>query len=57
MQKTEKLNFRVSQRFKRRLFEEAKKERRTATNYMEAALSERWGGKSLNSRTRSKKGD
>jgi len=46
MQKTETLNLRVSLEFKRRLAEEAKKERRSVTNYIEAALSDYWNLKS-----------
>ena len=38
MKKKETLNFRVSAEFKRKLIEEAKKERRSLTNYLEAAL-------------------
>jgi predicted HicB family RNase H-like nuclease len=61
--KKETLNFRVSAEFKRKLIEEAKKERRSLTNYLEAALTKFWeqqesgtekkskGGKSLTSRT------
>jgi predicted HicB family RNase H-like nuclease len=46
MQKTETLNLRVSMDFKRRLVEEAKKEKRSVTNYIEAALSDYWNLKS-----------
>jgi predicted HicB family RNase H-like nuclease len=42
MQKTETLNLRVSTDFKRRLAEEAKKEKRSVTNYIEVALSDYW---------------
>lgn len=42
MPKTETLNLRVTPEFKRRLIEEAKKARRSLTNYIEAALSEVW---------------
>jgi hypothetical protein len=42
MKKKETLNFRVSVEFKRRLVEEAKKERRSATNYLETALTKLW---------------
>jgi len=45
MQKTETLNLRVSVEFKRRLFEEAKKEKRSVTNYIEAAMTELWANK------------
>jgi predicted HicB family RNase H-like nuclease len=47
MHKTETLNLRVSPEFKRRLTEEARKVNRSITNYIEAALSEFWAGKSL----------
>jgi predicted HicB family RNase H-like nuclease len=46
MRKTETLNLRVSAEFKRRLMEEAKKEKRSVTNYIEAVLTELWGQKS-----------
>ena len=46
MHKTETLNLRVSLEFKRRLADEAKKEKRSVTNYIEAALSEYWNLKS-----------
>jgi predicted HicB family RNase H-like nuclease len=42
MKKKETLNFRVSAEFKRRLTEEAKKERRSLTNYLETALTKLW---------------
>jgi hypothetical protein len=42
MKKQETLNFRVSTEFKRKLIEEAKKERRSLTNYLEAALNRLW---------------
>ena len=42
MRKTETLNLRVSPEFKKRLVEEARRERRTVTNYIEAALYEYW---------------
>jgi predicted HicB family RNase H-like nuclease len=42
MLKTETLNLRVSAEFKRRLVEEAKKEKRSVTNYIEAAITELW---------------
>ena len=42
MKKKETLNFRVSVEFKRKLIEEAKKERRSLTNYLEAALIKLW---------------
>jgi len=42
MKKKETLNFRVSAEFKRRLVEEARKERRSLTNYLETALTKFW---------------
>jgi predicted HicB family RNase H-like nuclease len=56
MLKTETLNLRVSAEFKRRLIEEAKKEKRSVTNYIEAAITELWTLKaSGTTRTRTKK--
>jgi hypothetical protein len=45
MRKTQTLNLRVSSEFKRRLIEEAKKEKRSVTNYMEATLASLWKAK------------
>jgi hypothetical protein len=45
MRKTETLNLRVSAQFKRRLMEEAKKEKRSVTNYLEATLASLWKAK------------
>jgi predicted HicB family RNase H-like nuclease len=42
MAKTETLNLRVSSDFKRRLTEEAAKEKRSVTNYVEVILTELW---------------
>jgi predicted HicB family RNase H-like nuclease len=42
MRKTETLNLRVSAQFKRRLMEEAKKEKRSVTNYLEVSLASLW---------------
>jgi predicted HicB family RNase H-like nuclease len=55
MQKTETLNLRVSMEFKRRLIEEAKKEKRSVTNYIEAALSSYWDLKSTGTRSKATK--
>jgi predicted HicB family RNase H-like nuclease len=55
MQKTETLNLRVSTEFKRRLAEEAKKEKRSVTNYIEVALSEYWELKSTGRRSKATK--
>ena len=43
MAKTETLNLRVSADFKRRLTEEAAKEKRSVTNYLEVILTGLWG--------------
>jgi predicted HicB family RNase H-like nuclease len=53
MRKTETLNLRVSLEFKRRLMEEAKKEKRSVTNYLEATLSNVWRER-ISARRRSK---
>jgi predicted HicB family RNase H-like nuclease len=42
MRKTETLNLRVPPEFKRRLMEEAKKEKRSVTNYLEVTLTNLW---------------
>jgi predicted HicB family RNase H-like nuclease len=42
MPKTETLNLRVSADFKKRLMEEAAKERRSVTNYLETTLLAYW---------------
>jgi len=42
MRKSETLNLRVSAGFKRKLAEEAKKEKRSITNYLEATLTKLW---------------
>ncbi len=58
MLKTETLNLRISAEFKRRLVEEAKKEKRSVTNYIEAAITELWTLKaSGTARRRTKKVD
>lgn len=58
MRKTETLNLRVSPEFKRRLIEEARRVKRSVTNYIEAALSEFWTLKASGTthRTKPKKG-
>jgi hypothetical protein len=43
MKKKETLNFRVPAEFKRKLIEEANKQRRSLTNYLETTLMEVWG--------------
>jgi predicted HicB family RNase H-like nuclease len=52
MHKTETLNLRVSPEFKRRLTEEAIKEKRSLTNYIEAVLSNYWDLKSSKRRNK-----
>jgi hypothetical protein len=42
MAKSETLNLRVSGEFKRRLMEEASKEKRSVTNYLEVTLAQIW---------------
>jgi len=42
MKKQETLNFRVPAAFKRKLIEEANKQRRSLTNYLETTLMEVW---------------
>jgi len=42
MKKKETLNFRVPAEFKRKLIEEANKQRRSLTNYLETTLMEVW---------------
>jgi predicted HicB family RNase H-like nuclease len=42
MRKTQTVNLRVSPEFKRRLVEEAKRENRSLTNYIEATLTKLW---------------
>jgi predicted HicB family RNase H-like nuclease len=58
MLKTETLNLRVSVEFKRRLMEEARKEKRSVTNYIEAAITELWSLKASSiTRKKSLKGE
>jgi 5-methylthioribose kinase len=42
MKKKETLNFRVPAEFKRKLVEEANKQRRSLTNYLETTLMQVW---------------
>jgi predicted HicB family RNase H-like nuclease len=42
MRKSATLNLRVSPEFKKRLTEEAKKEKRSVTNYLEATITRLW---------------
>lgn len=53
MPKTETLNLRVSTEFKRRLVEEAAKEKRSVTNYLEATLTKLWEEKHPKEKRRS----
>jgi hypothetical protein len=56
MLKSETLNLRVSAEFKRRLIEEAGKEKRSVTNYIEAAITELWSHKASSTvRTKQRK--
>jgi predicted HicB family RNase H-like nuclease len=55
MPKTETLNLRVSVEFKRRLIEEATREKRSVTNYIEAAITELWNQKAHGARTNTRK--
>jgi len=57
MKKKETLNFRVSAEFKRKLIEEAGKEHRSLTNYLETILTKLWEqqGASHSSKRDSKK--
>ena len=57
MTKTKTLNLRVSPKFKRRLVEEANKEQRSVTNYIEAVFSTYWGGRVAATRPKRKKND
>ena len=55
MAKSETLNLRVSADFKRRLTEEAKRERRSVTNYLEATLTALWERKDSQFQTKIEK--
>jgi predicted HicB family RNase H-like nuclease len=58
MLKTETLNLRVSVEFKRQLVEEARKEKRSVTNYIEAAITDIWSKKGSGTvRTKIKRGE
>lgn len=50
--KTETLNLRVSPDFKKKLAEEAAKERRSVTNYLEVTLMDLWEKEDLHSMTK-----
>jgi predicted HicB family RNase H-like nuclease len=55
MQKSVTLNLRVSPKFKRKLVTEAKKEKRSITNYIEVALAEWWKRKHSSATSNSRK--
>jgi predicted HicB family RNase H-like nuclease len=57
MRKKATLSLRVSPEFKRRLTEEAKKDRRSVTNYIEVTLLRLWQESSLEKFRRSKEGE
>jgi len=54
MRKTQALSLRVSMEFKRRLVEEARKDRRSLANYIEATLIKLWQEKDSEILCRSK---
>jgi predicted HicB family RNase H-like nuclease len=55
MRKTETLNLRVSAEFKRRLADEAAKERRSVTNYLEVTMTKIWDQKEAKRQTKAAK--
>jgi predicted HicB family RNase H-like nuclease len=55
MPKTETLNLRVSPEFKRRLIEEAKREKRSITNYLETTLTGFWDSRTFTTLVKEKK--
>jgi vacuolar-type H+-ATPase subunit B/Vma2 len=59
MTKKDTLNLRVSAEFKRRLVEEARKENRSVTNYLETTLTKIWRDREPTPAvsTKSRKGD
>jgi predicted HicB family RNase H-like nuclease len=57
MRKKATLSLRVSPEFKRRLTEEAKKDRRSVTNYIEVTLIRLWQEGSVEKLQRSKEGE
>ena len=56
MRKSLTLNLRVSAEFKKRLAEEAAKEKRSVTNYLEATLSAVWNQRDERVRPKRKRG-
>lgn len=55
MVKSDTLNLRVSSEFKRRLMEEAAREKRSVTNYVEATLTALWDAKNSAAQRKPKK--
>jgi predicted HicB family RNase H-like nuclease len=55
MPKTETLNLRVSPEFKRRLVDEAAREKRSITNYLEATITVVWEQRQNRTKARGKK--
>lgn len=55
MVKSDTLNLRVSSEFKRRLMEEAAREKRSVTNYVEATLTALWDAKNSVAQRKPKK--
>jgi len=55
MRKSVTLNLRVSPEFKRKLVMEARKEKRSVTNYIEVALAEWWKRKRSSATTQLEK--
>jgi predicted HicB family RNase H-like nuclease len=55
MAKTKTLNLRVSSDFKRRLADEAAKEKRSVTNYLEVTLTKIWEREDAKRRRRPEK--
>ncbi len=54
MTKTETLNLRISSEFKRKLKEEAAKEKRSVTNYLEVTLTALWDQLPIASRSKTR---
>ena len=53
-EKKETLNFRVSAEFKQRLIEQAERERRSLTNYLENTLTKLWDERELTARKKTR---
>jgi len=54
MRKSVTLNLRISREFKQKLVREARKEKRSITNYIEVALTELWRGNHFPAKKRSR---